>query len=236
MPTHDPSGLPPGQRARPDFPRFGLLPFARRFPRETSRIVLKIAGDVRSPLEIEAEVATLPRVEQVSDFHCVTTWSRRGLRWSGVRFADLYEQLILPRAAPAANATLVVLHGQDGYRNTLLLEDLLAPDVLLADRLDGEALPVAHGAPLRLVVPACYGYKSIKHLHRLEFLADPAAYRPVGYRWMAFMAHPRARVAAEERGQYFPGWFLRSLYRPLVRPVVARFERALAEWEGRSSS
>ena len=41
------------------------------------------------------------------------------------------------------------------------------------------------------------------------------------------MVHPRARVAGEERGQWIPGWLLRYLYRPLIRPTAARFARAL---------
>src|SRR6185436_19658550 len=100
------------------------------------------------------------------------------------------------------------------------LADLLAPDVLLADRLDGEPLSIAHGAPLRLVAPAHYGYKSIKHLNRIEFRRSSAGYRPIGFR---FMQHPTARVANEERGQWFPGWLLRRLYRPLVGPTARRF-------------
>lgn len=127
-------------------------------------------------------------------------------------------------ASPAADAAFVVLRGQDGARSSLPLEDLLAPDVLLADRLNGEPLSIAHGAPLRLVAPAHYGYKSVKHLHRIEFRRSGASYRPVGFR---FMDHPRARVAVEERGRWIPGWILRHLYRPLIRPTALRFERAL---------
>jgi DMSO/TMAO reductase YedYZ molybdopterin-dependent catalytic subunit len=119
-------------------------------------------------------------------------------------------------------ASFVVLSGLDGYRASLPLADLLAPDVLLADQLDGEPLSMAHGAPLRLVAPAHYGYKSVKHIKSVEFRCSDAGYRPIGFR---FMSHPRARVAEEERGQWLPGWLLRYLYRPLVRPTIARFER-----------
>jgi hypothetical protein len=45
------------------------------------------------------------------------------------------------------------------------------------------------------------------------------------------MDHLRARVATEERGRGLPGWFLRHLYRPLVRRTTARFAKALAEHE-----
>ena len=164
----------------------------------------------------------------------MTTWTHRGLRWSGIRFADFYHDVVRPLADPAPEAAFVVVHGQDGYRASLPLDDLLAADVLLADRLDGAPLSIAHGAPLRLVAPAHYGYKSVKHVDQIGFWRSDARYRPVGFR---FMAHPRARVAEEERGQWLPGWLLRYLYRPLIRPTAARFERALRQRQdsGRAS-
>lgn len=216
--------LPPGQREVARMPRFGLTPFAPRFPSVVDRVQLRIEGDVATPVDAGERLADLPRVEQVSDFHCVTTWSRRALRWSGWRFADFYRQIVLPLAGAAADAHFVVLRGQDGARTSLPLHDLLTGDVLLADRLDGAPLPLAHGAPLRLVAPAHYGYKSVKHLHRIEFQRSDAGYRPIGLR---FMQHPRARVDLEERGQGVPGWLLRHLYRPLIGPTARRFEREL---------
>ena len=83
------TALPPGQIERADFPRFGLRQFAQRFPVETVRQQLQIAGDVQHCVLLEAEFAQLPRVQQCSDFHCVTTWTHRSLQWSGFRFADL---------------------------------------------------------------------------------------------------------------------------------------------------
>ena len=219
--------LPPGQREIESFPRFGLIPFAERFPRALGPAQIQISGDVTTPVTVGAELERIPRVEQCSDFHCVTTWTRRGLQWSGFRFSDFYYQILVPLAGPHAEATFVVLRGQDGARSSLPLEDLLAPDVLLADRLDGQPLSIEHGAPLRLVAPGHYGYKSVKHLNRIDFRRSSAGYRPVGFR---FMQHPRARVAQEERGQWVPGWILRYLYRPLIRPTVSRFERAMQRY------
>ena len=220
------STLPPGQRETESFPRFGLTPFAVRFPTEIETARIQIGGDVATPIEVGKELESVARIEQCSDFHCVTTWTRRGLQWSGIRFSDFYQQIVVPLAGPHPDAAFVVLRGQDGARSTLPLEDLLAPDVLLADRLNGLPLPIAHGAPLRLVAPAHYGYKSVKHINRVEFWRSSANYRPVGLR---FMVHPRARVANEERGQWVPGWVLRYLYRPLVRPTALRFEQALQQ-------
>ena len=225
MDTH--STLPPGQRETPDFPRFGLTPFALRFPTLTDAVHLQVGGDVETPVDAGSALKSIVRVDQCSDFHCVTTWTHKGLQWSGIRFSDFYSQIVVPLAAPAAGATFVVLRGQDGARTSLPLEDLLAPDVLLADRLNGYALSVAHGAPLRLVAPAHYGYKNVKHLSRIEFWRSSANYRPLGLR---FMVHPRARVALEERGQWVPGWLLRYLYRPMIQPTARRFEAAMAQY------
>ena len=218
--------LPPGQRNSPVFPRFGLTQFACRFPKEPSRFELGITGDVEHELCVSDVLKSLPRVEQVSDFHCVTTWSYRSLRWGGVRFVYFFEQVVATQARPRAHATLVALRGQDGARTGLLLEDLLAPGVLLADTLDGNPLTVEHGAPLRLIAPSHYGYKSVKHLSRIEFRREELGYPTSGFR---FMDHLRARVALEERGRGVPGWLLRYLYRPLVPGTVARFSKAMAE-------
>ncbi len=215
--------LPPGQRESAAFHRFGLTRFATRFPKETSTCTLQIVGHVEGELRLTDPLRGLPRTEQICDFHCVTTWSVRGLRWGGVRFADFYSRVLVPKAVPRPASTLVSFRGQDGARTALLLEDLLSPDVLLADQLNGEALSVDHGAPLRLIAPAHYGYKSVKYLSRIEFGEPSAGYRVSGFE---FMDHPRARVGLEERGRGVPGWLLRVLYRPLIPRTVARFETA----------
>lgn len=216
--------LPRGQHAREDFPRFGLLQYANRFPAETEHVRLRLSGDGLSTVELDDPLAGLPRVEQISDFHCVTTWSRRSLRWSGVRFADFHARHIAPRLAAGTQVTTVVLRGQDGYRTSLPLADLLAADVLLADCLDGKPLGIAHGAPLRVVAPAHYGYKSLKHLSRLEFSQGAPKVKPAA---LAFMDHPRARVEFEERGRGLPGWLLRYIYRLLIRPAAAHFAKTM---------
>ncbi len=227
------TALPPGQRERDDFPRFGLGRFARRYPPNLTAPALEIRGDVARALSLGAELAQLPRVKQVSDFHCVTTWSHRSLRWSGYRFADFYQKIIVPQAVPEATATLVVFRGEDDYRCAMQLEDLLAADVLLADRLDDQPLGLEHGAPLRLVAPAHYGYKNVKHLAAIEFWRDSRHYRfPLPY--PGLMDHPRGRVALEERGKYLPGWVFRYLYRPLIAPTVRNFRKAAAEYRART--
>ena len=226
-----PSSLPPGQRESDVFPRFGLTPFAARFPKNTESRSLDVDGDVSANIRIADAFELLPRVTLVCDFHCVTTWTHRAVEWSGVRFADLYRDIIQPQAAPEGDSTFVLLKAQDGYRTSLPLDDLLQPDVLLADRLDGKPLGIEHGAPLRLVAPAHYGYKSVKHLKSIGFWRDERMYRPP---LLKFMDHPRGRVAQEERGRWFPGWLLRHAYRPLIGRTVARFQRELDQHLQRS--
>lgn len=215
---------PPGQQYRNDFPRFGLTQFANRFPEQTKQREIKLDGVLNHSLVLRDELDTLERVTQTSDFHCVTTWSARDLEWSGYRFSDLYEQIVRPLVKPEATVQLVVFRSQDGYRSVLPLEDLLASDVVLADRLNGEPLTIAHGAPIRLVAPQHYGYKSAKHLNCIEFLQRLDNYQPAS---LKFMEHPRARVAQEERGIGFPGWLLRVAYRPLIKSTVKQFQEAL---------
>jgi DMSO/TMAO reductase YedYZ molybdopterin-dependent catalytic subunit len=214
--------LPPGQSERKDFPRFGVTSLATRFPKDFSRR-LEVTGEVERSIMLPDALSGLTRIEQVSDFHCVTTWSYRNLRWGGVHFREFYERAIVPLTNPNAKATLVALRAQDGARTALLLEDLLEPDVLLADSLNGEPLTMEHGAPLRLVAPRHFGYKSVKHLSKIEFRRVESGYRYTGFR---FMDHLRARVEFEERGRGAPGWLLRRVYRPLVPMTVREFQSA----------
>lgn len=223
----DAQGLPPGQHEIQDFPRFGWGSVAFKFPASPDRLEIAIDGDVAEPTVVREELRELPRVDLVSDLHCVTTWTKRSIRWSGFRFSDFYETIVEPGAKPRSDARLVVLRGEDGYVGRLPLEDLLAPDVLLADRLDDRPLPIAHGAPLRLVAPAHYGYKNIKHLRSIEFWRDARAHRFVG---PGFMDHPRARVALEERGN-LPASLLRRLYPTLVPPIRWLFRVSLERHE-----
>jgi DMSO/TMAO reductase YedYZ molybdopterin-dependent catalytic subunit len=97
--------------------------------------------------------------------------------------------------------------------------DAVADDVVLATHLDGEPLDDRHGAPLRLVSPGQYGYKSVKHLTALDFRVDqPAAMSK---------EHLRARVAFEERHPVLPSWAVRRPHRLLIAPTAYLAERSL---------
>lgn len=218
--TTEKKPLPPGQFEFPSFDRFGLGLFAKRFAANVDTIELTIGGEVARPVKIGPQLAALPRVAQVSDFHCVTTWSVRDVHWSGVAFSDFYREIVVPLAGPRTGADFVVFRGQDGYAVSMPLADLMAPDVLLADALDGHGLGLEHGAPLRLVAPAHYGYKNAKHINSIEFYRDRRHYR-FPFPYPNLMDHPRGRVEFEERARYLPLWLVRLVYRALM-PLARR--------------
>jgi DMSO/TMAO reductase YedYZ molybdopterin-dependent catalytic subunit len=181
-----------------------------------------------------AELATIPRRELTADFHCVAGWSATGLRWEGVAFETFYRKIIEPSVRPDTSITHVVFGGLDGYRSVVLIEDALAEDVLIADRLGGRPLDGDHGAPVRLVSPGQYGFMSTKHLCHVELhtAAPVERYHPspfIQFGLQLVKPHRRARVWEEERHRYLPGWSLRPVYRqliPTIRRLSARGSRA----------
>ncbi|MDM4720376.1 molybdopterin-dependent oxidoreductase [Micromonospora sp. WMMA1363] len=200
----------PGQRPAA-LERFGLPAFARRrvvAPREP---VLMVTGEVAQPRQVAlAELTTgLPRTLRRADLHCVTTWSAVGLCWEGVPFSLVLDRL---QAACGASpqADWLLLTGLDGFQACLAVEDARAEDVLLADRLDGRALTGDHGAPVRVVAPGQYGYKSVKHLAVVEFHVRYAE-GSAGWR-----EHPRGRVDREERSRVLPGPVWRWVWRRVL--------------------
>ena len=214
--------LPPGQKAIQEFPRFGLPQYANRFPTNTKTIELSISGDVHEKFTLANELSELPRVKQVSDFHCVTTWSKTQLEWEGVRFSDFYKELVQPHTT--GEITFVRLVCQDGYSTSLPLEDLLKAEVLIADRLNGAPLTIEHGAPVRLIAPAHYGYKNPKHLSKLSFYQKPQKTKS----GLALVIdHPRGRVTQEERARFGPGWLYRLPYKIGIQSTIKDFRKAL---------
>jgi len=214
------AGLPPGQRLLQQMPRFADNPFLPP-PVDTLAPALAITLE-GAPLARVSEELLLrlgPR-DMRADFHCVTTWSVRGLVWRGVPLREGLAAVGITEA-PAPYA---VARGADRQWTTFLWDDLTAPDVLVATHLDGKPLDARHGAPLRLVSPSQYGYKNIKHLVEIDFRkAEPA---------MDPKQHLRARVALEERHSRLPARFLRFPYRLLIGPTARLSERTLRRSAG----
>ena len=160
--------LPPSQTPIKKLLRWGIdHPGITRSTRKTDlkTYTLTIDGEVERPLRLRwEEIEKLPRIESTSDFHCVEGWSVIDCQWEGVKFKELADL-----AKPKKTATSVTFECADGYTTSLTLEDLYHEDVLLAYRLDGEPLEEGYGFPLRLVIPAKYGYKSALWVIRVRF-------------------------------------------------------------------
>ena len=175
--------VPVGQRVVPNWPVLDLG--------DTPRVSLpewrlRIDGLVAEPVKLDWEaLLALPQVEDVSDFHCVTTWSRLDNHWKGVRLTDLLE-----RVRPAPQARFVKFTGYDQapgtdvpYTTNLPLERASDPDVLLVHTWEDEPLPVEHGGPCRVITPRLYAWKGTKWVRRIELLAEdePGFWEVRGY-------------------------------------------------------
>lgn len=157
--------LPPNQDIVTDFPvlHIGRIP---EFDKKTWDF--KIEGKVDNPRAFTYdEFLALPRTQIISDFHCVTGWSRFDNRWEGVLFRD-----IAALAAPKETARFATIHADGGYTTSLPLPELMEPDVLFAYLFEGRLLEPAHGGPLRLVVPKKYAYKSAKWVRKVVFTEE----------------------------------------------------------------
>ncbi len=127
---------------------------------------LQVYGAVKQPTSLDfAGLLALEQVEDTSDFHCVTGWSRLNVPWVGVRVST-----VLALAEPLDAATHLMIHGADGYTTNVPLTEALKDDVLLAHTVDGAPLPDAHGGPVRMITPQLYAWKGAKWVSRLELL------------------------------------------------------------------
>jgi DMSO/TMAO reductase YedYZ molybdopterin-dependent catalytic subunit len=135
---------------------------------------LEIGGLVDNPVTLSwADFLALPQVDAVSDFHCVTTWSRFDNHWRGVRFKTLAELVV-----PTEDARYVLCTGYDHqpgtqipYTTNLPLARASEDDVLLVHTWQGQPLPREHGGPVRMITPKLYAWKGAKWIRKIEFLA-----------------------------------------------------------------
>lgn len=157
--------VPPGQRVIKRFPVLheGSVPVF-----DEDKWDFRVEGLVDNPLILTwREFKNLPRSKVVSDFHCVTGWSRLDNEWEGVRFREI-ARLVKPRE----NAMFVTIVSEGGYTTSLSVANLMGDDVLLATVLENKPLPPEHGGPLRLVVPKKYAYKSAKWVRKVIFTEE----------------------------------------------------------------
>lgn len=137
---------------------------------------LQVDGLVQQPLSLSlADLKRMPSRTQITRHDCVEGWSAIG-QWQGVPLGGILD---LARLKPGAR--YVVLHcadeleitfdGSGRYYESIDLLDAYHPQTILAYAMNGEDLPVAHGAPLRLRVERQLGYKQAKYLMRIEVVS-----------------------------------------------------------------
>ena len=164
--------LPVGQHVVRNWP---VLDLGEQPDVSTRDWKLEIGGLVANPLTLRwDDFLALPQVDDVSDFHCVTTWSRYDNRWRGVRFRTIAEL-----AVPQDAAKFVLCTGYDfmpgsyiPYTTNLPLARAVDDDVLLVHTWEGEPLPREHGGPVRMITPKLYAWQGTKWIRKIEFLAE----------------------------------------------------------------
>jgi DMSO/TMAO reductase YedYZ molybdopterin-dependent catalytic subunit len=141
----------------------------------TDEWTLEVGGLVENPVTLTwKDFLALPQAEDVSDFHCVTTWSRFDNHWKGVRFRTIAELVV-----PQPDVRHVLTTGYDHmpgtripYTTNVPLARAIEEDVLLVHTWQGEPLPREHGGPVRMITPKLYAWKGAKWIHRVDFLAQ----------------------------------------------------------------
>ena len=155
--------LPPGQRQVRNFP---VLDLGIRPKVPLDQWELKIHGHVENPATLTwAQFLALPQFKDVSDFHCVTTWSQFDMAWEGVAFFTLADLV-----RPKSSATHVFFKSYDGYSTNNPIEACLDDDVLIAHHWNGQPLTQEHGGPARVILPKRYAWKGAKFIREISFL------------------------------------------------------------------
>ncbi|MDP1644336.1 MAG: protein-methionine-sulfoxide reductase catalytic subunit MsrP [Thiobacillus sp.] len=183
-----------------------------------------IEGEVSNPgiYDIDTLLKLAPLEERVYRMRCVEGWSMV-IPWAGFPLRE-----IIRRAEPTGNAKYVEfvtlndprqMPGQRSrvldwpYVEGLRLDEAMHPLTLLAVGLYGEVLPNQNGAPIRLVAPWKYGFKSAKSIAKIRFVEKPplTAWMRAAPREFGFYSnvnpqvdHPRWSQAKERRiGEFF---------------------------------
>ena len=159
---------------------------------------LQVDGLVEQPLSLSlADLRALPARTQVTRHDCVEGWSCIG-QWTGAKLSAVLQAARLrPQARyivfRCADTLEQTLDGSGRYYESIDLIDAFHPQTILAYDMNGSALPIAHGAPLRLRVERQLGYKMAKYVMRIEAVDSFAAvgggqggfWEDRGYEWYA---------------------------------------------------
>lgn len=173
---NNPKRLPPGQTLTNKFP---ILDLGIHPEIEKNSWNFNIFGLVKKELNLTlASLKKYKQITSVSDFHCVTHWSKFDVAWRGVLLSE-----ILRDAELKATGKFATIHSYDDYTTNLPIEALLDNNVILAYELEGEELKKEHGGPVRLIVPKRYAWKSAKWIKSIEIHAEnrPGFWEVRGY-------------------------------------------------------
>ncbi|SRR6266542_1726935 len=172
-----------------NFYEFSLAKDAFRYVGKfvTSPWPVQITGLVENRMTLDAmEFAEMFDLEErVYRFRCVEAWAMI-VPWTGFQFSKLIEKVVPKPEAKfvrfetfnrpdQAPGTAKAPQYPWPYHEGLRLDEAMNPLTLLATGIYGKPLPKQHGAPIRLVVPWKYGYKSIKSIVKIEFVEKQPA-------------------------------------------------------------
>jgi len=134
---------------------------------------LKVTGLVENPVELSLDdLRVLGQEENITMHHCIQGWSGIA-QWGGVSMRKLIDHV-----KPYPSARVVAFYSFGGslygdlYYDTQTIFNVLKPGCLLALSMNGSPLPAEYGAPLRLRVENQLGYKMVKWIERIEFVAS----------------------------------------------------------------
>lgn len=126
---------------------------------------LEVSGLCENPGSFDLEsLKSLRKTTQISRLKCVESWSAKA-EWGGFRPVELFKIV-----KPKREAKYAYFYSKDEYYEFISMEDLLHPRTLFAYEMNGLPIPDEHGAPLRLIIPPKYGYKSIKTILKMVFV------------------------------------------------------------------
>jgi DMSO/TMAO reductase YedYZ molybdopterin-dependent catalytic subunit len=152
----------------------------------------KVEGLVATPVMWSwEEIHALASSSFSGDIHCVTTWSKLGVNFSGVSVDTLLEA-----ASPLPQASFVLAFSHTGYTTNLPLADVTGGKAWVVWDYEGKPLATDHGGPARLLVPHLYFWKSAKWVAGLRLLDhdEPGFWERNGY-------HDRGDPWLEQRYQ-----------------------------------
>lgn len=179
--------LPPGQKIIPNFIIYRILGQPKV---NVDDWRLRINGLVENPLEFTyKELLSMPMKSFISDFHCVTGWTIKNVKWEGIPL-----KYLAMKAKVLKKARWVHVHSLDEYTTIIPVNDVLDENSLLVIKMNGKILTIEQGFPARIFIPHLYGWKGAKWVKTLMFIDHYVD----GY-WELLGYHKRGNVWLEER-------------------------------------